>query len=38
MGLLACLLILKQFEDERSLWEVAGAKGLSSLAAPLPAT
>ena len=31
-------LILKQFEDERSLWEVAGAKVLSSLEAPLPAT
>jgi hypothetical protein len=32
-----CLsLILKQFEDE-SRWMAAGAKGLSYLAAPLPA-
>jgi len=27
--------ILKQADDERSLWELAGAKGLSYLAAPL---
>jgi hypothetical protein len=30
-------LVLKQFEDEKSRWVAAGAKGLSYLAAPLPA-
>lgn len=29
-------LILKQADDERSLWELAGAKGLSYLVVPLP--
>jgi hypothetical protein len=29
-------LILRQADEERSRWEVAGAKGLSFLAAPLP--
>lgn len=29
-------LILRQVDKERSPWEVAGAKGLSFLAAPLP--
>jgi hypothetical protein len=28
--------ILNQTDDERSLWELAGAKGLSYLATPLP--
>jgi hypothetical protein len=28
--------ILKQTYDERSLWELVGAKGLSYLAVPLP--
>jgi hypothetical protein len=28
--------ILRQADDERRLWELAGAKGLSYLAAPLP--